>query len=147
MLNRYQDRQTAAERLVKTQVEECKYLSIKNPESVKYRQRMMVVSLAIIASYDPYDEMVKAALIRAQQISYAAESLHKVAYSACTSLSRKGIQKIDPALLRKVNALLGCDFISKNGDRSTINLTKLVGYTRDQLISAFDGYITPVHCI
>lgn len=57
----------AADVLIKTRIEEIKYLSAKDRQNVERRQLMMVVSLAMIANNDPYSEMVKAALLRAQR--------------------------------------------------------------------------------
>ena len=141
-LQRYPDRKTAIDKFIKTRVEECKYLSTNHPERVQCRQLMMVVSLSIMAYDDPYDEMVKAVVLRAKRISSAAKVLHNIAYSISSGLSEKGIKQIDSAALRKVNRILNCNFISKNGRTSVITLTELAGYTRDQLIALFDGFIT-----
>ena len=49
----------AADVLIKTRIEEIKYLSTKDRQNVECRQLMMVVSLAMIANNDPYSEVVK----------------------------------------------------------------------------------------
>lgn len=80
----------AADALIKTRIEEIKYLSTKDRQNVERRQLMMVVSLAMIANNDPYSEMVKAALLRAQrkaQIgSKSAFSLTQIADSSRDAL-------------------------------------------------------------
>lgn len=87
----------AADVLIKTRIEEIKYLSTKDRQNVERRQLMMVVSLAMIANNDPYSEMVKAALLRAQRKAQIGSCLYKLVYTVFTGLSQKGIRNIPNA--------------------------------------------------
>ena len=79
----------AADVLIKTRIEEIKYLSTKDRQNVERRQLMMVVSLAMIANNDPYSEMVKAALLRAQRKAQIGSCLYKLVYTVFTGLSQR----------------------------------------------------------
>lgn len=103
----------AADVLIKTRIEEIKYLSTKDRQNVERRQLMMVVSLAMIANNDPYSEMVKAALLRAQRKAQIGSCLYKLVYTVFTGLSQKGIHNIPNASLKKLNHITGSPLISK----------------------------------
>lgn len=132
----------AARALIDARVEESKYLSTKDRQSLERRQLMMVVSLAMIANNDPYSEMVKAALLRAQKKAQIESSLHKLIYTVCTGLSQKAIRYIPNASLKKLNRTTGSPLISKRGSKSAFSLTQLADSSRDALLAQIDGAIT-----
>lgn len=105
----------AADVLIKTRIEEIKYLSTKDRQNVERRQLMMVVSLAMIANNDPYSEMVKAALLRAQRKAQIGSCLYKLVYTVFTGLSQKGIHNIPNAASATLNFRTGYIFISSMG--------------------------------
>ena len=138
----YPDAVLAARALIDARVEESKYLSTKDRQSLECRQLMMVVSLTMIANNDPYSEMVKAALLRAQKKAQIGSSLHKLIYTVCTGLSQKAIRYIPNASLKKLNRATGSPLISKRGSKSAFSLTQLADSSRDALLAQIDGAIT-----
>lgn len=132
----------AADVLIKTRIEEIKYLSTKDRQNVERRQLMMVVSLAMIANNDPYSEMVKAALLRAQRKAQIGSCLYKLVYTVFTGLSQKGIRNIPNASLKKLNRITGSPLISKNGSKSAFSLTQIANSSRDALLAQIDASIT-----
>ena len=103
---------------------------------------MMVVSLAMIANNDPYSEMVKAALFRAQRKAQIGSCLYKLVYTVFTGLSQKGIRNIPNASLKKLNRITGSPLISKNGNKSAFSLTQIADSSRDALLAQIDASIT-----
>ena len=132
----------AAEALIKARIEEIKHLSAKDRQNVECRQLMMVVSLVMIANNDPYSEMVKAALLRAQRKAQIGSSLYKLVYTVFTGLSQKGIHKIPNTSLKKLNRATGSNLISKNGSKSSFSLTKIADSSRNVLLAQIDASIT-----
>lgn len=132
----------AADTLIRARIEEIKYLSAEDRQSVECRQLMMVVSLAMIASNDPYSEMVKAALLRAQRKAQIGSCLYKLVRTVFTGLSHKGIRNIPNAALKKLNRVTGSDLISKNGSKSAFSLSKIADSSRDALLAQIDASIT-----
>lgn len=123
-------------------IEEIKYLSTKDRQNVERRQLMMVVSLAMIANNDPYSEMVKAALLRAQRKAQIGSCLYKLVYTVFTGLSQKGIRNIPNASLKKLNRITGSPLISKNGSKSAFSLTQIADSSRDALLAQIHASIT-----
>lgn len=132
----------AAHELVKARIEESKYLSTKDRQSLERRQLMMVVSLAMIANNDPYSEMVKAALLRAQKKVQIGSNLHKLIYTVSIGLSRKGIRSIPNTSLKKLNHVTGSPLISKRGNKSAFSLTQIADSSRDAILAKVDASIT-----
>ena len=132
----------AADTLIKARIEEIKYLSTKDRQNVECRQLMMVVSLAIIANDDPYSEMVKAALLRAQRKAQIGSCLHKLVRTVFTGLSQKGIRNIPNTSLKKLNRVTGSPLISKNGSKTAFSLTQIADSSRDALLAQIDASIT-----
>lgn len=132
----------AAHALIEARVEESKYLSTKDRQSLECRQLMMVVSLAMIANDYPYSEMVKAALLRAQRKAQIGSCLYKLVHTVFTGLSRKGIRNIPNASLKKLNRATGSPLISKRGSQSAFSLTQIADSSRDALLAQIDASIT-----
>ena len=132
----------AADTLIKARIEEIRYLSMKDRQNVECRQLMMVVSLAMIANNDPYSEMVKAALLRAQRKAQIGSCLYKLVRTVFTGLSHKGIRNIPNAFLKKLNRVTGSDLISKNGSKSAFSLTKIADSSCDALLAQIDASVT-----
>ena len=132
----------AADTLIKARIEEIRYLSTKDRQNVECRQLMMVVSLAMIANNDPYSEMVKAALLRAQRKAQIGSCLYKLVRTVFTGISHKGIRNIPNASLKKLNRATGSNLISKNGSKSAFNLTTIADSSCDALLAQIDTSIT-----
>lgn len=132
----------AADTLIKARIEEIRYLSTKDRQTVECRQLMMVVSLAMIADDDPYSEMVKAALLRAQRKARFGSCLYKLCHTIFTGLSQKGIRNIPNTSLKKLNRVIGSSLISKNGSKSAFSLTQIADSSRDALLAQIDASIT-----
>lgn len=138
----YPDAVLAARALIDARVEESKYLSTKDRQNLECRQLMMVVSLAMMANNDPYSEMVKAALLRAQRKAQIGSCLYKLVRTVFTGLSHKGIRNIPNASLKKLNRVTGSDLISKNGSKSAFSLSRIADSSRDALLAQIDASIT-----
>lgn len=136
------DRISAANALIQARIEECKYLSSANPANIECRQLMMVISLAYIAEDDPYSEAVKAAVLHARFTTRLGILAHNIAHQTFSCLSSKAIHVLPSSFLKTINRIMGCNFISKNGKRSTITLTDLSDHSVNWILAQIDGYFT-----
>lgn len=136
------DRISAARALIRARIEECKYLGSRDHSSAECRQLMMVISIAMIANDDPYSETVKAAVLKAKRWTDLGGTLRNASDKVLSGLFRKAIRSLPNEPLKKANKTLNCNFVSKNGHTSVINLTELANRTRDWFLAQLDAFIT-----
>lgn len=97
-----------------------------NISSVLYVQMRMIAGIAYLAGYDLQSDQVQTLVYACLAGVSVNQIIKKVGVEVGTKVARKTIDKIPGKVMTAINKKIGYRFITKAGEKGTVNLTKAV---------------------
>lgn len=97
-----------------------------NISSVLYVQMRMIAGIAYLAGYDLNSDQVQTLVYACLAGVSVNQIIKKVGVEVGTKVARKTIDKIPGKVMTAINKKIGYRFITKAGEKGTVNLTKVV---------------------
>ena len=97
-----------------------------NISSVLYVQMRMIAGIAYLAGYDLKSDQVQTLVYACLAGVSVNQIIKKVGVEVGTKVARKTIDKIPGKVMTAINKKIGYRFITKAGEKGTVNLTKVV---------------------